>query len=153
MAGRLGSIWESAQSVIRVLTVCKKKAKALSFSGQTERMPWLIWVLVGAKPKLSDLSHSRSSFFFFQMYFHMMKMIWLRTPILSNILNTLVSTSQPCRRYDMRCVARKPVRSYTNWAVHPQKIARGLKFWLEEEEGLYYQCSKNKMLISFAVTV
>ena len=31
-----------------------------------------------------------------------------------------------------------PTRSDTNWAVQPQKMTRGLKFWIKEEEGLYY---------------
>ena len=44
---------------------------------------------------------------------------------------------------------RKPslgflTRSNTNRAVQPQKMARGLKFRIEKEEGLYYQCSENK---------
>ena len=45
---------------------------------------------------------------------------------------------------------RKPVfggiltRSETNRAVQLQKIARGLKFRIKEEEGLYYLCSENK---------
>ena len=34
--------------------------------------------------------------------------------------------------------------SDTNWAVQPQKIARGFKFRIKEVEGLYYQCSENK---------
>ena len=38
-------------------------------------------------------------------------------------------------------------------AVQPQKMARGLKFWIEEVEGLCYLCSKTKALISCAVTV
>ena len=33
---------------------------------------------------------------------------------------------------------RFPTRSDTNRSVHPQKKARGLKFWIKEEE-LYYQ--------------
>ena len=37
-----------------------------------------------------------------------------------------------------------PTRSDTNRAVQPQKVARGLKFWVQEEEGLYYLCSENK---------
>ena len=37
-----------------------------------------------------------------------------------------------------------PTRSDTNRAVQPQKMARGLKFWLNVVEGLYYQCSENK---------
>ena len=32
----------------------------------------------------------------------------------------------------------------TNRAVLPQKMARGLKFWILEVEGLYYLCSENK---------
>ena len=35
-------------------------------------------------------------------------------------------------------------RSDTNRAVQPQKMARGLKFRIQEVEGLYYLCSKNK---------
>ena len=35
-------------------------------------------------------------------------------------------------------------RSDTNQGVQPQKIARGLKVWIYEVEGLYYLCSKNK---------
>ena len=38
-----------------------------------------------------------------------------------------------------------PTRSDTNQALQPQKMARGLKFLIkEEEEGLYYLCSKNE---------
>ena len=37
-----------------------------------------------------------------------------------------------------------PTRSDTNRAVQPQKMARGLKFRIKEEEGLYYPCSKIK---------
>ena len=44
---------------------------------------------------------------------------------------------------------RKPVfgvsdQSDTNWAVQPQKMARGLKFGILIEEGVYYLCSENK---------
>ena len=35
-------------------------------------------------------------------------------------------------------------RSDTNQAVQLQKMARGLKIWIKEEEGLYYSCSENK---------
>ena len=45
-----------------------------------------------------------------------------------------------------------PTRSYTNSAVQPQKIAKGLKFRIEGVEGLYYQSSKTKALIICAVT-
>ena len=37
-----------------------------------------------------------------------------------------------------------PTRSDTNLAVQPQKIARSLKFRIQEVKGLYYLCSKNK---------
>ena len=37
-----------------------------------------------------------------------------------------------------------PTRSDTNWAVQSQKMARGLKFWIEVIEGLYYLYSENK---------
>ena len=44
---------------------------------------------------------------------------------------------------------RKPTmwfltRSDTNQAVQPLEMARGLKFWIKEVEGLYYPCSENK---------
>ena len=42
---------------------------------------------------------------------------------------------------------RKPVfgvRSDTNRAVLPQKMARGLKFRIKNVEGLHYPCSENK---------
>ena len=34
--------------------------------------------------------------------------------------------------------------SYTNLAVQPQKMARGLKFRIQKVEGLYCSCSENK---------
>ena len=34
--------------------------------------------------------------------------------------------------------------SDTNQAVQLPKMARGLKFWIKEVEGLYYPCSENK---------
>ena len=37
-----------------------------------------------------------------------------------------------------------PTRSDTNQTVQTQKIARSLKFRLNEEEGLYYPFSENK---------
>ena len=37
-----------------------------------------------------------------------------------------------------------PTRSDENQAVKLQKMARGLKFRIKKEEGLYYLCSKNK---------
>ena len=37
-----------------------------------------------------------------------------------------------------------PTRSDINQAVQSQKMARGLKIWIMEVEGLYYLCSKNK---------
>ena len=45
-----------------------------------------------------------------------------------------------------------PTWSDTNQAVQPQKLARGLKFRIKEVDGLYYPCSENKALISFAIT-
>ena len=51
----------------------------------------------------------------------------------------------------MSCVVRKPVfgisdqvRHKPGCTVQPQKIARGLKFGIYEEEGLYYICRENK---------
>ena len=37
-----------------------------------------------------------------------------------------------------------PTRSDTNRPVQPQKIARNLKFGIEEKEEPYYPCSENK---------
>ena len=37
-----------------------------------------------------------------------------------------------------------PTRSDTNQAIQIQKMARGLKFRIQEVEGLYYPCSENK---------
>ena len=37
-----------------------------------------------------------------------------------------------------------PTRPDTNQAVQPQKLARILKFWIQEVEKLYYLCSENK---------
>ena len=37
-----------------------------------------------------------------------------------------------------------PTRSHTNQAVRPHNMARGLKFRIQEVEGLCYQCSENK---------
>ena len=44
---------------------------------------------------------------------------------------------------------RSPTRCDKNLAVQPHKMARGLKFWIQEEkgyeeEGLFYLCSKSK---------
>ena len=50
--------------------------------------------------------------------------------------------------YEPRCGKYRssgfPTRSDTNRAVQPRKMARGLKFRIEEVEGLYYPCSENK---------
>ena len=43
-----------------------------------------------------------------------------------------------------------PTRSDTNQAVQPQKMGRGLKFRILEEEGLYYLFSEKKALIRTA---
>ena len=37
-----------------------------------------------------------------------------------------------------------PNRSGMNQAIQAQKHARSLEFQIQEEEGLYYQCSENK---------
>ena len=37
-----------------------------------------------------------------------------------------------------------PTSSDTNRAVQSHKMARGFKFRIKEEEGLYYPCSENK---------
>ena len=55
----------------------------------------------------------------------------------------------PPPQYFMSLVMRKqafgvPTRSDTNLAVHPQKMARGLNFWIQKGEGLFYPCSENK---------
>ena len=34
--------------------------------------------------------------------------------------------------------------SNTKWPAQAQKMARGLYFWIKEEQGLYYPYSKNK---------
>ena len=50
-------------------------------------------------------------------------------------------------KYEPRCENQSsgfPTRSDTNWAVQPQKMARGWKFWIYVEEGLHYPCSENK---------
>ena len=49
---------------------------------------------------------------------------------------------------------RKPVFgvSDTNRAAQLLNMATDLKFQIYKVEGLYYRCSKNKALISFAVT-
>ena len=44
---------------------------------------------------------------------------------------------------DMSRALRKPVfeiatRPDTNWTILPQKLARGVKFWTQEVEGLNY---------------
>ena len=44
-------------------------------------------------------------------------------------------------------LCRKETRSDTNWgywAVQPHEMARSLKLWIQEVEGLYYLCSENK---------
>ena len=51
--------------------------------------------------------------------------------------------------YNLSLVLRKPVfgfpaRTDTNQAVQLQKMARGLKFCIQKEEGLYYLCTENK---------
>ena len=44
-----------------------------------------------------------------------------------------------------------PTRSDTNQTVQPQKMARGLKFRIEEVEGLYYPCSEADLRLCFRI--
>ena len=37
-----------------------------------------------------------------------------------------------------------PKRSDTNWVVQQERMAGGLKFHIQEVEGLYYPCRENK---------
>ena len=39
-----------------------------------------------------------------------------------------------------------PTRSDRKRAVQPQKIARGMPFFIKEVEGLFYPCSENKVI-------
>ena len=49
---------------------------------------------------------------------------------------------------------RKPVFGVSDQdrAVKPQKMARGLKFWIQEEKECCYLCRENKALISYVAT-
>ena len=47
-------------------------------------------------------------------------------------------------RHEKNLSSRFPTRSDTNRAIQPQKMTRGLKFWIYLEDGLYNQCSENK---------
>ena len=40
-----------------------------------------------------------------------------------------------------------PTTSDTNRAVHPQKMARGCKFQIYKEVGMYYLCRENKSFV------
>ena len=54
---------------------------------------------------------------------------------------------------DARKPSGFPTMSNTNRAVQPQREARGLKYRIQEEDGLYYPCREKTMaLISFAFT-
>ena len=62
---------------------------------------------------------------------------------------TAVNATVGSRIEQMSHVMRKPTfwfptRSGTNQTVQPQKMARGLKFRIQVEEGLYYPYSENK---------
>ena len=52
--------------------------------------------------------------------------------------------------YEPRCEKTRLrfflTRSHTNLAAQPQNMARGLKFQIEEVEGLCYPCSENKVV-------
>ena len=56
---------------------------------------------------------------------------------------------KPCHE-NSACLLSFPIRSDTNWAVQPQKMARGLKFLIYEVEGLIIYSTKSKALISCA---
>ena len=45
--------------------------------------------------------------------------------------------------FEPRC-EKTGLRGFRNRAVQPQKMTRGLKFRIQEVEGLYYPCSENK---------
>ena len=53
----------------------------------------------------------------------------------------------------MSQVVRKPVFGVQTQTVQPQKMVRGLKFWIYQVEELYYLVVKTKAMISWAVTV
>ena len=63
-------------------------------------------------------------------------------------LDTILSYMKNFIQIQMSLVVRKPVfgvfvfstRSNTNQAVQPHKMARSLKFRIQEVEGLYYLC-------------
>ena len=64
-----------------------------------------------------------------------------------NLLKKEKKSSIPL--YYMSRVMRKPIHWFPTWfdtnqAVQLQKMASGLKFRIQEEEGLYYLCSKSK---------
>ena len=75
-------------------------------------------------------------------------LLWLYSPL------CVGPVRKPQRRIcsaaaQMNRVMRKPkfwfpTWSDTNLAVQLQKMARGLKFWIQKVEGLYYPCSENK---------
>ena len=53
-----------------------------------------------------------------------------------------LSRNEPrCEKTGLRGFRPGP---HTNRAVLPQKMARGLKFRIQEVEGLYYPCNENK---------
>ena len=43
----------------------------------------------------------------------------------------------------LSCVARKTLHGFPP-GLQPQKMVRGFKFQIEEEEGLYYLCNEKK---------
>ena len=65
-----------------------------------------------------------------------------------NGLSTMESMSKMYEVHMSLCVRKPtiwvPIRINTNWAVQSQKLVRGLKFWIEKIEDLYYMCNKNK---------
>ena len=64
-------------------------------------------------------------------------------------VNNLLNLNLSLFMQDMSRLMGKPTmwfltKSGTNQPVQSQKQARNLKFWIKEEEGLYYPCSENK---------
>ena len=63
-----------------------------------------------------------------------------------NITNRNVKAKAKPQSNETRCekTGLRGFRPETNRAVQPQKMARGLKFRINVEEGLYYPYSENK---------
>ena len=58
------------------------------------------------------------------------------------VINTeLYNIKSELHIFEPRC-EKTGLRGFTNKAVQPQKVARGLKFCINEVKGLYYPCSE-----------